>query len=128
MNLLKQILYVDDDADAPLLLRLMLREATLGQYQISCARTVTEGLGKLQQQPYDLVVLSWFYEDGDGIDLCRQIRQAGVRTPILFYSGEARAVYKELALQSGAQAYLVKPDDLARLVETIEQLAHGERS
>jgi DNA-binding response OmpR family regulator len=122
----KRVLYVDDDADALVLLRLMLREATSASFEVWCARTAAESLAELRQRHYDLVILSSYYEDGSGVELCRQIREFGLSTPILFYSGEARLAYKEAALQAGAQAYAVKPDDLPRLIEMIEGLVHGE--
>lgn len=122
----KQVLYVEGDADALLLLRLMLGTVTPTRYELTGASTVAESLSCLRQRQYDLVVLSWFYEDGNGIDLCRQIRTLGLAMPILFYSGDARHTSQEAALQAGAQTYLVKPNDLARLVETIERLVQGE--
>ena len=75
---------------------------------------------------------SWL-PDGSGLELCQLIRQFDKTTPILFYSAAAYASDRELALQSGAQAYMIKPSqpsDLCRLVsELIEnskrQLSHA---
>jgi DNA-binding response OmpR family regulator len=122
----RQVLYVDDDADALMLLSLMLREAARSVYEVSYASTMAEGLASLRQRQYDLVIVDWYYEDGTGVALCRQIREFDQTTPILFYSGETRLASKEAARQAGAQMYLVKPDDLTWLVETIERLVHGE--
>lgn len=109
-----------------MLLSLMLREAARSVYEVSYASTMAEGLASLRQRQYDLVIVDWYYEDGTGVALCRQIREFDQTTPILFYSGETRLASKEAARQAGAQMYLVKPDDLTWLVETIERLVHGE--
>ena len=51
-----------------------------------------------------------------------RIRETDSSTPIVFYSGAALDSEREEALAAGAQAYLIKPLDVAALVETIKNL------
>lgn len=124
----KRILYVDDNADDYELLSLMLREAKDGAYEMTNARTVAEGVNCAQAERYDLIVLDHYYEDGSSLGLCEQIRARDQQTPILFFTADVRHSSRTAALAAGAQGYLVKPNDLPVLVETIERLAqHSER-
>lgn len=119
----KRILYVDDNPDDYELLSLMLRKAHDGAYEMTNARTVAEGINRAQAGQYDLIVLDHYYEDGISLNLCQQIRARDQQTPILFFTADVRHSSRMAALAAGAQAYLVKPNDLPVLVETIERLA-----
>lgn len=118
----KHILYVDDNADDYELLGLMLRRAKGGTYEMTNARTIAEGMDRAQAGRYDLIVLDHSYEDGDSLTLCEQIRSYDQQTPILFFTADVRPSSRAAALRAGAQAYLVKPNDLSVLVQTIEHL------
>lgn len=119
----KRILYVDDNADDYELLGLMLRQAKSSAYEMTNARTVAEGVNRAQAGQYDLIVLDHSYEDGSSLSLCEQIRTHDQQTPIIFFTADVRHSSRAAALEAGAQAYLVKPNDLPVLVETIERLA-----
>jgi CheY-like chemotaxis protein len=124
----KRVLCVEDNADSFLLLKLLLRDSTNVTYEVQGVQTAAEALACLKQQDYDLVILDWFCEEEMGVDLCQKLRQFNQTTPVLFYSVEARQSSREKALAAGAQEFLLKPDDLPRLIETIDRLALGEHS
>jgi two-component system, OmpR family, alkaline phosphatase synthesis response regulator PhoP len=119
----RRILYVDDNTDDQELLGLMLREAKTGAYEMTNARTVAEGIKRAQAGQYDLIVLDHYYEDGSSLSLCEQIRALDQQTPIIFFTADVRNSSRTAAFAAGAQAYLVKPNDLPVLVETIERFA-----
>jgi DNA-binding response OmpR family regulator len=61
--------------------------------------------------------------DMSGVEMCRRIRAYDRRTPIIFYSASAYPKDREAGLAAGADDYLVKPEGLDRIVETINRSA-----
>jgi DNA-binding response OmpR family regulator len=93
------------------LLRLALIEAKAGG-------TAAQALASIQAERFDLYLLDSRLPDIDGFELCRQLRAFDQHTPIVFFSGAAYEADKQCGIESGANAYLIKPD-LAGLVSTI---------
>ena len=60
--------------------------------------------------------------DQDGLELCREIRGFNQQTPILFYTAFAELLDEEEARKAGAQGWLRKPEDTARLGEVVRDL------
>jgi two-component system phosphate regulon response regulator PhoB len=92
-------------------------------YEVATAATATEGMDSLARlEQFDLFILESQYPDVPGVDLCRQIRALDSNTPILFFS--SRAYPKDIAagMAAGAQDYLIKPDGLAIIEQTIAGL------
>jgi DNA-binding response OmpR family regulator len=96
----------------------------LGRHGIDVrtADTATEALWLARERRFDLLMLDSKFQDGDGFELCRHIREFDLDTPILFYSGSAHETDKAKGLAAGAQGYIVKPE-LSSLVEAIRRLA-----
>lgn len=89
---------------------------------VSTAETAHEALAMIAAESFDLYLLDNWLPGGGGVELCRKIRESDPSTPIVFYSGAAHESEREEALAAGAQAYLVKPDDVAILLETVRRL------
>jgi CheY-like chemotaxis protein len=115
----KRILCVDDDPDTCSMLCALL--GLIG-CQTSSAGTAQEALGLIAAGRFDLYLLDNWLPGGGGVELCRLLRDSDPSTPIVFYSGAALESEREEALAAGAQAYLVKPGDVALLVETVRRL------
>lgn len=115
----KRILCVDDDDDTCSMLAGLLG---LINCQAVTATTAAEALELIAGWRFDLYLLDNWMPGGSGVELCREIRRSDPSTPIVFYSGAALESEREEALQAGAQAYMVKPGDVAILVETVRQL------
>ena len=113
------ILLVEDHADTCELLALVL---SLENYELTTSPGVNKALELTRNLKFDIMIFDSRLEDGDGIDLCRTIRQQDQLTPILFYSGLAFQQEKETAMAAGAQAYLVKPVDIPVLMQTLKEL------
>ena len=90
-------------------------------YQVVTAASVAETISITEKDSFDLLILSGWYGDGLGLDLCKQIRTFDARTPIVFLSGYAYQADIQKGLESGAQAYLTKPFEFDVLEQTIEQ-------
>lgn len=113
----KRILCIEDE-DNGLLLKKLLSD----NYEVITASTVAEGRQLAQEGGFDLILLEGWLPDGDGVDLCRQIRQLNPHIPILFYSSLAYEADRQQGLSAGAQVYLIMPNDLERLLPTVTQL------
>ena len=118
----KRILYVDDDRDSCELMSLMLTTFLNTGCQIMTASTPCEAASLMQNDAFDLYILDYTLPDISGVELCRRIREVEPEKPIMFYSGMALEEDKRRALKAGANEYLVKPNDLDKLVETVENL------
>jgi DNA-binding response OmpR family regulator len=113
----KRILMVEDHEDDWEMAALKLPE-----YKLTFARDFDEGLRSARRGYFDLYILDNWLPGGSGIGLCRLIREFDPHTPILFYSAAAYQRDIEEALQSGAQAYLVKPVSLDDLEQAVVKL------
>lgn len=116
------ILVVEDHADTRELLVLLL---TAGQYLVKTAATISEAAKLAETEKFDLLIFDARLPDGDGLDLCRTVRQFDQVTPIMFCSGLAYEEDKRTALDAGAQEYLVKPSDPFKLVKSVDDLIRG---
>jgi two-component system, OmpR family, response regulator ArlR len=114
-----RILYIEDHEDTRELVTLLLGQKS---YEVITGSTIASGVALAGTERFDLYLLDSWLPDGSGLDLCQRIRQFDKTTPILFYSAAAYASDHDLALKSGAQAYLVKPSQPSELCDLVTQL------
>jgi two-component system response regulator MprA len=92
----------------------------------------TEGKRALEMAmglPYDAVVLDLGLPGLDGLEVCRRLRAAGNRIPILMVTARAAVTERVEGLDAGADDYLVKPfalDELLARLRAFERRAHGD--
>lgn len=113
---------MEDDEDTCALITAMLGQAG---YEVDSAKNMAEGLDRAGGGGYGLYLLDRRFSDGTGIELCERIRQFDTRTPVVFFSGLAQESDRQRGLDAGAQAYLVKPNDVGELADTIIRLIDG---
>ena len=77
---------------------------------------------------YDLVLLDVMLPKKDGFTVCRELRQAGVRTPIVLLTAKGEEIDKVLGLELGADDYLTKPFSPRELVARIKAVLRRLRS
>jgi two-component system, OmpR family, response regulator len=114
-----RVLYIEDHEDTRELVTLVLEQRS---YKVVTGSTIKSGVALAGSQQFDLYLLDSWLPDGSGLDLCRQIREFDKATPILFYSAAAYESDKDLAIQSGAQAYLIKPSQPSELCNLVTAL------
>jgi DNA-binding response OmpR family regulator len=114
-----RILYVEDHSDTVEMVTLMLEAEG---FEVSTRQTLADAVKAASEEKFDLYLLDLWLPDGSGMDLCKRIREFDSTTPIAFYSAAAYDGDKEAALQSGAQAYLIKPIDSLSLIESLKDL------
>jgi two-component system, OmpR family, alkaline phosphatase synthesis response regulator PhoP len=91
-------------------------------YVVDTAQDGVEGFEKATTQPFDLIILDVMLPYRSGLDVCRDIRQAGLATPILFLTARHQTADKVIGLKLGADDYVTKPFKAAELVARIEVL------
>jgi DNA-binding response OmpR family regulator len=117
-----QILYIEDHDDTRELVTIALRELN---YRVATSTNVEDALTLARANHFDLFILDSWLPDGSGIDLCMKLREFDQHTPIMFFSAAAYEGDKQAALNSGAQAYLIKPADLDLLSTEVSRLIAG---
>ena len=103
----KTILIVDDDAD----LRSALAEQLELHEEFAAAEAATgaDGVRLGKELKAELILLDVDLPDMDGREVCRMMRKAGVRTPIIMLTGAATDSDAILGLDAGANDYVTKP-------------------
>ena len=114
-----RVLYIEDHEDTRELVTLVLEQRS---YEVVTGSTIKTGVDLAESQHFDLYLLDSWLPDGSGLDLCRQIREFDKATPIIFYSAAAYETDRADALDSGAQAYLVKPSGPSELCNLVTSL------
>jgi two-component system, OmpR family, alkaline phosphatase synthesis response regulator PhoP len=115
----ENILLIEDD-DA---LRTTLSDRLRGeQYVVDTAKDAEEGMDKLNGSPFDLLIIDVMLPYRSGFDLCREIRQSGLATPILFLTARTSLVDKVVGLKLGGDDYMTKPFEADELTVRIEAL------
>ena len=97
-------------------------------HEVVSAKTVRECMELAGRESFDLYMLDDDYTDGTSIELCRQLRRLTPETPVLFFSAQAFIRDRERAMAAGAHAYLVKPDDIFEIVQTVNSILSGRPS
>jgi two-component system alkaline phosphatase synthesis response regulator PhoP len=115
----ESILLVEDE----LALRTTLGDRLRGEgYIVDTAVDGHEAFEKITTQPFDLVILDLMLPSRSGLDVCRDIRQAGMATPILILTARTQTIDKVVGLKLGADDYVTKPFEAAELIARIEVL------
>ena len=91
-------------------------------YVVDTAADGVEGFEKATTRPFDLIILDIMLPYRSGLDVCRDIRQAGLATPILFLTARHQTTDKVIGLKLGADDYVTKPFKAAELIARIEAL------
>jgi two-component system OmpR family response regulator len=113
----ERLLLVDDEDNLRSMLQAALRHVGYDVHPVSSGREALEAIGPIAP---DLVVLDVMLPDLDGFEVCRRLRQDGIRTPVLFLTARDTTEDKVKGLTLGGDDYLVKPFSLEELVARID--------
>lgn len=115
----EKILVIEDDESLITTLGDRLRGE---RYVVDVAKDAEEGLDKINQSPFDLLIVDVMLPYRSGFDLCREVRQSGLAIPILFLTARSSVVDKVVGLKLGGDDYLTKPFEAEELMVRVEAL------
>lgn len=114
-----KILIVEDEESILIPLEDNLR---LEGYEVSSAKDGLQGLSMARERSYDLIVLDIMLPKMNGFEVCRQIRQSRITTPILVLTAKSQEIDKVLGLELGADDYVTKPFSPRELLARVKAL------
>jgi DNA-binding response OmpR family regulator len=127
VTLARHVLIVDDDETLRDLLAEQLRLHE--EFAPRAAATAREGLEAARQEHFDVIILDVGLPDMDGRELCRLLRKAGVKAPIIMLTGADTDADTILGLEAGANDYVTKPFRLGVLLARLRaQLRQHEET
>jgi DNA-binding response OmpR family regulator len=113
------ILVIEDDEVVRTLVQRVLQK---NNYTVSVAAEAEEGERLADTQPFDCIILDLALPDKNGLEVCKDLRDRGNKTPILILSARKNIDTKVSGLHSGADDYLTKPFDNKELLARIEAI------
>ncbi len=113
------VLVVEDDPETLEMLCEVLREAG---HVVEAATDLASARRSTATTDHGLIVLDWMLPDGDGISLCRELRQSGRQTPVLMLTARGDVSDRVTGLEAGADDYLQKPFAVAELIARVNAL------
>jgi two-component system, OmpR family, alkaline phosphatase synthesis response regulator PhoP len=114
-----KVLLVEDEQG--LILTLTDRLQSEG-FSVESAADGESGLSLALAENFDLIILDVMLPKKNGYDVCRDLRQKGINTPILMLTAKGETIDKVLGLKLGADDYLTKPFEVIELLARIEAL------
>ncbi len=115
---MNKVLIIDDDKE---LCTLIKRSVLSENIEADICNTGKEGLKKLKEKEYQLVILDVMMPGMDGFETLEEIRK-GNSLPILMFTSKNDSASKVRGLRAGADDYLTKPFDMDELIARIVSL------
>ncbi len=113
------LLVVDDE---PAIRESLERAVAIERYAVALAAVGEQALDLLAARPVEAIVLDLAMPGIDGLEVCRRLREAGDRTPVLILTARDAVSDRVEGLDAGADDYLVKPFALAELKARLRAL------
>jgi two-component system OmpR family response regulator len=123
-----KVLVVDDE---PYIADLVSAALRFEGFEVDVALSGREALSTASANPHDLMVLDVMLPDIDGFDVCRRLRQDGIKLPVLFLTARDDTEDKVAGLSAGGDDYVTKPfslDELVARIRAILRRTRGEES
>ncbi len=121
-----EILLIEDEAGLVMTIRDRLEEE---RYKVQVAKDGEKGYQEASKGSFDLIILDLMLPGKGGLDICRDLRQQGIETPILMLTAKGQVIDKVLGLKLGADDYMQKPFEMMELMARVEvQLRKKKRA
>ncbi len=119
------ILVVEDDPSVRTLVKAVLEH---NGNTVHTEDTAASGESSAMENEFDMIVLDLGLPDGDGYEVCKNIRDKNITTPVLILSGEQETDVKVKCLKVGADDYLTKPFNTEELIARMEAIKRRSES
>lgn len=113
------IAIIDDDESVR---KSLVLNMELEGFRVATAPDGEQGVALVQEQTPDLIILDVMMPRKDGLQACKELRNAGVSTPIILLTARSAEVDKVLGLELGADDYLAKPFGMRELIARVKAL------
>jgi two-component system alkaline phosphatase synthesis response regulator PhoP len=113
----RRLLLIEDEPGLVITLTDRLRSEGFVVESATDGRT---GFDRATREKWDIILLDVMLPGMSGFDVCRDVRQKGVTTPIIMLTARGQIVDKVLGLKLGADDYLTKPFDMLELTARID--------
>ncbi len=113
------ILLIEDEPG--LVLTLVDRLNSEG-YRVETVSDGNDAVPRATGEQFDLIILDLMLPHRSGFDICRDLRQQGLQTPVLMLTARSQVTDKVVGLKLGADDYLTKPFEMIELLARIEAL------
>ena len=117
------LLIIDDDEQ---LVQMLVEYFDKQGWTLSYRLTASTGLAAIAEHPFDALVLDLMLPDGDGFDLCREIRAAS-DIPILMLTAKGDEMDRIVGIELGADDYLPKPFNPRELLARLKAILRRSR-
>ncbi|MDX9883653.1 MAG: response regulator transcription factor [Prolixibacteraceae bacterium] len=91
-------------------------------YEVETADNGNDGLRKIGNEEFDLVLLDVMLPGMSGLEICRHVRKKGIEVPIVMLTARGEELDKVLGLELGADDYMTKPFSLRELLARIKAI------
>ncbi|MEE8604784.1 MAG: response regulator transcription factor [Candidatus Aminicenantaceae bacterium] len=91
-------------------------------YEVESAMDGEKGFSLAKESKFDLIILDIMLPRMDGFEVCKQLRQSGIATPILMLTAKSQEIDKVLGLELGADDYVTKPFSPRELLARVKAL------
>ena len=118
-----QLLLIEDEPKIVTFIQKGLSEVG---YDLTVAYDGKLGLSMALQGDFDVIILDIMLPVINGLEVCKQIREKGINTPILMLTALGTIDDKVVGLQQGADDYLVKPFHFKELIARIQALTRRQ--
>ncbi len=112
------ILLIDDHVET----QLIVKNVVFPKYRLISASSASDALKKIENFPFDLILIDISLPDGNGLEFCTQLKNNSKtrNTPFIFLTADGNTHSKVIGFSLGAQDYVVKPFDPVELRARIE--------
>jgi DNA-binding response OmpR family regulator len=88
-------------------------------FQVMSLQSAKDALQLARQHCFSAVVSEYLLDGLTGEEFCLELKKHKPELPLIFYSAESRNEHKERGLSAGARAFLVKPNDINHIEQTV---------
>src|SRR5450432_3462216 len=120
-----KILLIEDDSGITMALTDLLNAE---DYRVETAADGLSGFARASEGDFDVIILDVMLPGKNGFDVCRDLRQRNITTPILMLTARGQVIDKVLGLKLGADDYLCKPFEPLELLARLEALLRRSRT
>lgn len=118
-----RVLYIEDTKFDQIILKRLLEKNCQVDFDLTTVETGVEGLKKLDEEEFDLIILDYRLPGMTGLELLNELRNKQIKTPVIFVTSKGDEKVAVDAMKCGARDYIVKDEiDLDRIVKNIKEI------